>query len=114
MSAITTHVLDISRGKPAAGIAVLLEFQVSGKEWKQLAHSKTDSDGRAKDLLPERARAEAGTYRLRFDTGDYFRALGIESFYPEVVIEFAVRDAAEHYHVPLLLGPFGYTTYRGS
>jgi 5-hydroxyisourate hydrolase len=65
MSAITTHVLDTSRGKPAAGIAVLLEFHVSGKEWKQLAHSKTDSDGRAKDLLPERARAEAGTYRLR-------------------------------------------------
>jgi 5-hydroxyisourate hydrolase len=114
MSAITTHVLDTSRGKPAAGIAVLLEFHVSGKEWKQLAHSKTDADGRAKGLLPDSARAEAGTYRLRFDAGDYFRALGIESFYPEVTVEFVVRDAAEHYHVPLLLGPFGYTTYRGS
>jgi 5-hydroxyisourate hydrolase len=114
MSAITTHVLDTSRGRPAAGITVILEFRAGGIDWKRIGQSRTDAEGRAKDLLPVSAHVDAGTYRLRFDTGAYFRALGVESFHPEVVIEFVIHDVAQHYHLPLLLSPFSYTTYRGS
>ncbi len=113
MSAITTHVLDTARGRPAAGIPVTLEVLTGGNNWKPVGHSRTDADGRAKDLQAG-AKLEAGTYRLRFDTGAYFRAQGVESFHPEIMVQFAVRDAAQHYHVPLLLSPYGYTTYRGS
>ena len=113
MSAITTHVLDTSLGKPAAGVAVTLEKQEGGA-WKPLASGATNADGRAADLLPPNAKLEAGAYRLRFETGAYFRAGGVESFYPLVEINFIVKDAAQHYHVPLLLSPFGYSTYRGS
>lgn len=110
MSAITTHVLDTSRGRPAAGVAVRLE---RGKE--VLARGATDADGRLRDLLPDDgAPLEPGTYRLVFDTGRYFAGQGEACFYPEVAVAFQVRDAGEHYHVPLLLSPFGYSTYRGS
>ncbi len=113
MSAITTHVLDTSVGKPAAGVAVTLDKQEGGA-WKTLARGTTNADGRAAELLPPNAKFEAGTYRLRFDTAAYFRARGVESFYPHVEIVFVVKDAAQHYHVPLLLSPYGYSTYRGS
>ncbi len=113
MSAITTHVLDTSLGKPAAGVAVTLEKQEGGV-WKTLASGTTNADGRAAELLPANAALAAGTYRLHFDTAAYFRARGVESFYPHVEIVFIVKDAAQHYHVPLLLSPFGYSTYRGS
>jgi len=79
-----------------------------------LGQGKTDADGRLKDLLPDDFTFAAGVYRLTFATGAYFAARNIESFYPQVSISFIVRDAAEHYHVPLLLSPFGYSTYRGS
>jgi 5-hydroxyisourate hydrolase len=114
MSPITTHVLDTARGRPAASVPVILEFRAGETGWKQLGHGKTDADGRAKELLPTGARLEAGTYRLRFDAAVYFRAQGIESFHPEIVVEFLVREAARHYHVPLLMSPYSYTTYRGS
>jgi 5-hydroxyisourate hydrolase len=114
MNGITTHVLDTSRGRPAADMAVTLEIRSDANEWKPLGDAKTDADGRAKGLLPAGATLQPGTYRLRFDSGAYFRAQNIESFHPEIVIEFTVRDAAQHYHVPLLLGPYSYTTYRGS
>jgi len=113
MSAITTHILDISRGRPAGGVAVTLELQ-SDQGWQVLGQGKTDADGRLKDLLPDDFTFAAGVYRLTFATGAYFAARNIESFYPQVSISFIVRDAAEHYHVPLLLSPFGYSTYRGS
>ncbi|MCL5287524.1 MAG: hydroxyisourate hydrolase [Acidobacteria bacterium] len=113
MSAITTHVLDTSLGKPAAGVPVALERQES-TGWKSLASAVTSADGRAGELLPPNAKLESGTYRLRFDTAAYFRARGVASFYPHVEITFHVKDAAQHYHVPLLLSPFGYSTYRGS
>jgi 5-hydroxyisourate hydrolase len=103
---VSTHVLDAARGVPAAGVAVRLE---RGSE--VLAEAKTDDDGRVRDLG---ARLAAGTYRLTFATGDYFAATGREGFYPEVVVAFTVTDPAQHHHVPLLLAPFAYSTYRGS
>ncbi len=114
MSAITTHVLDISRGRPANGVAVRLELEVADGSWKQIGTGFTDVDGRAKDLLPERFALHSGVYRLVFDTDAYFAAQGVEGFYREVSITFTIRDPAQRYHVPLLLSPFGYSTYRGS
>jgi 5-hydroxyisourate hydrolase len=113
MSGITTHVLDTSRGRPAAGMGVALERAAAG-EWQRVGSGKTSADGRAANLAPAGAGIAAGTYRLVFDTGAYFQALGVAGFYPEVAIVIEVRDPAEHYHVPLLLSPYGYSTYRGS
>ena len=111
MSGITTHVLDTSTGRPAAGLGVRLE-RLEGGAWQTLAERATDADGRVRDLLAVGAPAPLGTYRITFATGAY---LGGESaaFYPEVTVVFAVRDD-RHHHVPLLLSPFGYSTYRGS
>jgi 5-hydroxyisourate hydrolase len=114
MSAITTHVLDTSRGRPAAGIHIILESQEEGERWLLIWGGRTDEDGRLQDWLPAGHRLSAGTYRLTFETAAYFAAQGVESFYPFVQIVFVVRDASEHHHVPLLLSPFGYSTYRGS
>ena len=111
MSGITTHVLDTSRGRPAAGILVALEREDGAGGWDAVGRGSTDADGRLKDLTG--AGVGAGTYRLTFETGAYFAALGVESFYPRVAVIFSV-GAGEHYHVPLLLNPFGYSTYRGS
>ena len=113
MSAITTHVLDVSRGRPARGIAVVLE-RVSSPQPTTIARGTTDADGRVKTFTPAPPPLQPGTYRLTFEVGPYFAAAGIEAFYPRVVVEFDVRDAAQHYHVPLLLSPYGYSTYRGS
>ena len=113
MSAITTHVLDTMRGLPAMGIAVLLERAGEGG-MEILASGITDSEGRIGDLLPEGQALEPGTYRLSFDTGAYFTLTSVEGFYPEVSIVFTAREGETHYHVPLLLSPYGYSTYRGS
>ena len=112
MSAITTHILDISLGVPAIGVAVVLERQTSDG-WKILGKGETDTDGRLRDLLPPNAVLETGNYRLNFETGDYFFDRQIDSFYPQISVAFTVFDSS-HYHVPLLLSPFGYSTYRGS
>ncbi len=114
MSRITTHVLDISRGRPAAGISVTLEVQNDSGDWRTLGRGRTDADGRLKSLTGEGEVLSEGVYRLTFETGDYFAAQAEETFYPLAVVVFRVRDAAQHYHVPLLLSPYGYTTYRGS
>ena len=114
MSAITTHVLDTSRGRPAAGVPVILETYTDGGDWQTLGRGATDADGRLRDLLPEGEAPAAGLYRLTFDTSAYFSAQGVGGFYPEVAVTFRVSDAAQHYHVPLLLSPYGYSTYRGS
>ena len=113
MSHITTHVLDVSLGKPAANIAVILETQSSGSSWSEVARGATDTDGRLRDWTAAKA-LPAGIYRLNFDTRSYFAARKAASLYPQVVIMFEVRDPQEHYHIPLLLSPFGYSTYRGS
>ncbi len=113
MSAITTHILDTSQGRPASAVPVVLEIQAGGA-WEILGQGETDSDGRLKNLLPAEFELRAGVYRLTFRTSDYFAARALESFYPEVTISFVVADASAHYHVPLLLSPYGYSTYRGS
>jgi 5-hydroxyisourate hydrolase len=112
-SKITTHILDLSRGKPAAGVSVRLEREEADGNFKGLGEGTTDQDGRNKSLLPDGAPLKPGTYRLRFETAPYFKALGAESFYPYVEIFFDVKEDA-HHHVPLLLSPYGYSTYRGS
>jgi len=108
LSAITTHVLDTARGHPAAGVPVRLE-RVAGQQAAVIGRAVTDADGRARDLGP--ADVEPGTYRLVFDTSAYGDGM---AFFPEVAVTFAVRDQERHCHVPLLLSPFGYSTYRGS
>lgn len=114
MSGITTHVLDLSLGRPAGGVMVKLELQQASGAWIALAQKPTDGDGRVKDLLDPGARLDAGAYRLTFATGPYFEKQGKPTFYPEVTVVFRVTEAGGHYHVPLLLSPFGYSTYRGS
>ena len=114
MSAITTHVLDTARGRPADGVPVTLEARTPEGRWQVLGQGLTDADGRLNSLLPPDAALREGVYRLTFDTSNYFAAHGRAGFYPEVSVVFLVPDASQHYHVPLLLGPFGYTTYRGS
>jgi 5-hydroxyisourate hydrolase len=108
MSAITTHVLDTSIGQPARHVAIAL----SNADGDVIGRGQTDQDGRCRDLLPEPL--ATGRYRISFDVAAYFLARGIHSFYPVVHIDFEVFDAAQHYHVPLLISPFGYSTYRGS
>jgi len=113
MSEITTHVLDTSLGQPAAGVPVILEIEKPAGAWKEISRGATDGDGRLRHLLAPGSLV-AGTYRLIFDTGSYFHSRKVESLYPLVSIVFEVRDAKQHYHIPLLLSPFGYSTYRGS
>lgn len=100
---LSTHVLDAARGRPAAGVAIRLERR-DGRSWHLVAEARTDDDGRVRDLPPP----EKGVHRLVFDTA------AISPFYPEVTVAFTVTDPAEHHHVPLLLSPFAYSTYRGS
>ncbi len=114
MSAISTHVLDTSRGQPAAGVSVLLERRVGHGDWHAVGRGDTDADGRVRELIPDGGPLIPGVYRLTFDTGRYFDALSVHAFYPEVVVVFEATPDETHYHVPLLLGPFGYTTYRGT
>ena len=114
MSAITTHVLDTSRGRPAENVGVVLEIQSATGDWEAIGEGTTDADGRLKDLLPLEHALRSGVYRLTFDTRSYYNAQDSRSFYPAVSIIFEVLDASQHYHVPLLLSPYGYTTYRGS
>ena len=114
MSAITTHVLDTARGRPAAGVRVVLERQDRQERWQLVGSGETDADGRLRTLMPEAGSAPPGTYRLTFEVRAYFEAQSIRSFYPHVVVTFDVPDGEAHHHVPLLVSPFGYTTYRGS
>ncbi len=113
VSPITTHVLDTRLGQPARGIAVVVEKQDDAGGWQSVGRGVTNDDGRITDLLPPGSLA-TGVYRITFETGVYFTATGTDGFYPRVSITFEVTDGEQHYHVPLLLSPFGYTTYRGS
>jgi 5-hydroxyisourate hydrolase len=114
MSPITTHVLDLASGRPAKGVAVTLSIQVAGARWDDLASALTDDDGRIGDLLSEGSPLVAGIYRLQFETHAYFLTQGVRAFHPSVVVHFLVDNPSGHFHVPLLLSPFGYSTYRGS
>ena len=110
-SRVTTHVLDATAGRPAVGIVVTLEH-LSGAAWRPVATGTTDDDGRVADLGP--ADLEPGVYRVTFAVAPWFADRGQPAFYPEVVIPFTLADPAAHYHVPLLLSPYAYSTYRGS
>ncbi len=114
MSAITTHVLDTTLGRPGAGIPVMLERKTQSAGWEAIAEAMTDIDGRINDLLAAGEVFLPGDYRLVFETGPYFQTRQIECFFPQVTIGFVIKDPLQHYHVPLLLSPFGYSTYRGS
>jgi 5-hydroxyisourate hydrolase len=108
---LSTHVLDAGSGRPATGVPLALDRRAAGS-WQRLGAGHTDDDGRCAAIAPEHL--EAGTYRLVFDTGAYFAATGVAGFYPEVTVVFTVTEPERHHHVPLLLSPFAYSTYRGS
>lgn len=112
MSQITTHILDTTQGKPAVGVAIIL-YQQQNSKWIELGNGLTNTDGRLTDFYGIKEASPAGIYKLHFKTQAYFDALGVATFYPFVEIVFQVSDGA-HYHVPLLLNAFGYSTYRGS
>ena len=111
MSQITTHILDTSQGKPAAGITIIL-YSGSSDTWNEIARGKTNNDGRIADLL-KKDLLPNGIYKMRFETKDYFDKKQVATFYPFVEIVFDI-NTNDHYHIPLLLNPFGYSTYRGS
>jgi 5-hydroxyisourate hydrolase len=113
MSAITTHVLDTSRGQPASGVRVALDA-LEGGDWRRLGAAETDADGRVRTLLPADTPLTPGVYRLTFDTAPYFEVRNLPTIYPAVVVLVRTEPGHAHYHVPLLISPFGYTTYRGS
>jgi 5-hydroxyisourate hydrolase len=111
MSGLSTHVLDTATGRPAAGVRVAVQAR-DGDGWRDLGGGVTDADGRVPGLLA--GPLAAGTHRLVFATGEWFQAQGVAGFYPEVTVVFDVQDPGANHHVPLLLSPFGYSTYRGS
>jgi 5-hydroxyisourate hydrolase len=111
MSTLSTHILDAASGQPAAGVRVALQRR-DGDGWEPIGEAVTDDDGRVRDLASDGL--GVGVHRLVFATGDYFAATGQTGFYPEVPVVFEVTDPGRHYHVPLLLSPFAFSTYRGS
>jgi 5-hydroxyisourate hydrolase len=113
MTGITTHVLDLAGGRPVSGLAVRLAWRADAGDWQLLATAVTDDDGRIRDWRGA-TEPTPGQYRLTFLTGPYFAERNVDALYPEVSVVFLVADPDEHHHVPLLLSPFGYTTYRGS
>jgi 5-hydroxyisourate hydrolase len=113
MKRISTHVLDTAKGQPAKDIPVRLERQ-EAHGWRQLASARTDQDGRCTQLLPDSETLLPGIYRLGFDTAAYFGTNKVKGLYPLVEVTFHIRDSEQSFHIPLLLSPNGYTTYRGS
>lgn len=113
MSQITSHILDTAKGQPAQGIQVSL-YKVSDQSISKIGSDMTNEDGRSKALLPESTTLEGGIYKVVFDLAPYYEKNGLKPFYPIAEISFSVEAGGEHYHIPLLLSPYGYTTYRGS
>ena len=112
MSQITTHILDITKGKPVSGVRISL-YQGANDDWTELYWGTTDADGRIKNLINNNEPLQIGIYKLRFETKDYFDKDQIPTLYPFIEIAFDI-SSTQHYHIPLLLSPFGYSTYRGS
>ena len=112
MSQISTHILDTMQGRPADGVAIIL-YEKQPKGWTEIAKGITNNDGRVATLLKKDVVLEHGTYKLKFETQAYFTQLRLQTFYPYVEIVFDITSD-EHYHVPLLISPYGYSTYRGS
>jgi len=111
---ISTHVLDTARGVPARDMAVKLERQERAGEWRLIGSGRTDANGRCDQLLSDGETLAAGAYRVEFETGAYHAAQNVQALFPLVQVTFVVRDGEKHFHIPLLLSPYGYTTYRGS
>ncbi len=114
MKGISTHILDLVHGRPATDVPVRLEKQNAAGDWRLLTSARTDHHGRCAQLLPESEVLSAGVYRLLFDTENYFGVQKIPHLYPTVEITFMAREGESHFHIPLLLSPNGYTTYRGT
>jgi len=114
MTRVSTHVLDTTLGKPARDMSVRLERHESSGQWEMIASARTDQDGRCGQLMAENSKLSPGIYRLTFDTAGYHMSLGTSGLYPIVQVTFSVRDGETHFHIPLLLSPHGYTTYRGT
>ncbi|XP_072040116.1 5-hydroxyisourate hydrolase-like isoform X3 [Amphiura filiformis] len=112
-SPLTTHVLDTSKGEPARALKIELYKSTGENEWTSIANGETNNDGRLPALLTQ-ADFTRGIYKIKFDTGDYFRKNSVEGFYPYAEVVFEIQDPNQHYHVPLLLSPYSYSTYRGS
>ncbi len=113
LSQITTHILDTSTGAPAENVPLNLSQLTDGR-WSELASGTSNEDGRVDGLLADSRVLDAGNYKMVFDTASYFSSTGVRGFYPRVEIIFTVDGDGQHYHIPLLLSPFGYSTYRGS
>ena len=114
MSGITTHVLDVAHGQPARNVAVTLEQHSFDTGYVVVSTRRTDGDGRVRDLLAQESTLQRGRYRITFAIGEYFGNIGVACFHPEVSVVFEIQNPDQHYHVPLLVSPFGYSTYRGS
>ena len=110
---LSVHVLNLENGLPSPGVNVTLEKHV-GQNWQPLAQGVTNEQGRNGELFPDKQAMEAGQYRVVFKTGDYFKKAGRDTFFPEIPVIFEVKNADQHYHIPLLLSPYGFSTYRGS
>ena len=113
-SPITTHILDTTRGKPAQGVPVFLEMETREGVWERLAQGETNQEGRIMDLISYPFTLTKGRYQLIFDTKTYFEQEAFTVFYPHVIVTFDIQHPSQHYHIPLLLSPYGYSTYRGS
>ena len=113
MSSISTHILDTARGTPAIGVAITLTKKDS-HQWQAIGSGKTNMDGRVPDLCENHPNLSPGTYKMHFDTKPYFTAMNNPVFYPYAEVVFTIDHNKQHYHIPLLLSPFGYSTYRGS
>jgi 5-hydroxyisourate hydrolase len=114
MSQITTHILDTARGSPAVGVEVSLHSIDDTGAWTHVGKGETDADGRVPDLCPTEQALAGGTYCVHFATASYFEAQGLAVFYPFVDVVFTIDGDGQHYHIPLLLSPYSYSTYRGS
>src|SRR5258706_2522349 len=114
MSKVTSHILDTTVGRPANGVSVLLENETVPKTWAPVCDAVSDEEGRVANLVPESLTLRAGMYRLSVDIGPYYAEEGLRALYPEVCIGFHSHDPEQHYHLPLLISRFGYTTYRGT
>jgi len=110
---LSVHVLNLENGLPSPGVNVTLEKHV-GQNWQPLAQGVTNEQGRIGELFPDKQAMEAGQYRVVFITGDLFKKAGRDTFFPEIPVIFEVKNADQHYHIPLLLSPYGFSTYRGS
>lgn len=110
---LSVHILDLQTGTPTAGVTVTLE-QKTGNDWRQLASGVTNAQGRIAEMYPADKAMEQGDYRIVFKTGEHYARLKQETFFPEIPVQFHVEKTDQHYHIPLLLSPFGFSTYRGN